>query len=91
MGGDSKYLGYVYVAPYVAGLLLFTAFPFIASFYLSFTDYDLLSSPKWLGLDNYEKLFTRDRTFNKSLSVTLLYVFMTVPIKLPSLSSSRLF
>lgn len=82
MGGDSKFLGLWYVAPYAIGLLLFTAFPFVASFYLSFTDYNLLSSPEWVGTDNYEKLFTRDRTFNKSLSVTLTYVFMTVPIKL---------
>lgn len=82
MGGDSKYLGLWYVMPYVIGLTLFTAFPFVASFYLSFTDYNLLSSPKWIGTENYEKLFTRDRTFNKSLSVTLTYVFMTVPIKL---------
>lgn len=82
MGGDSKYLGLGYVAPYIIGLLLFTAFPFIASFYLSFTDYDLLSKPEWTGLDNYERLLTRDRTFNKSLSVTLLYVAMTVPLKL---------
>lgn len=82
MGGDSRFLGLAYVAPYIVGLLLFTAFPFIASFYLSFTDYDLLSKPEWSGLDNYERLLTRDRTFNKSLSVTLLYVFMTVPLKL---------
>ncbi|PRY77701.1 oligogalacturonide transport system permease protein [Yoonia maritima] len=82
MGGDSKYLGLWYVAPYVIGLLLFTAFPFVASFYLSFTDYDLLSKPEWTGLDNYQKLFTRDRTFDKSLKVTLAYVFMTVPLKL---------
>jgi oligogalacturonide transport system permease protein len=82
MGGDSKYLGLAYVAPYVIGLLLFTAFPFVASFYLCFTDYDLISAPEWTGLDNYEKLFTRDRTFTKSLNVTLLYVFLTVPLKL---------
>lgn len=82
MGGDSKYLGLWYVSPYVIGLVLFTGFPFLASFYLSFTDYDLLSSPEWVGLDNYEKLFTRDRTFDKSLSVTLIYVFSTVPLKL---------
>nr|WP_280520702.1 sugar ABC transporter permease [Phaeobacter sp. J2-8] len=61
---------------------MFTAFPFVASFYLSFTDYDLLSSPEWVGLKNYEKLFTRDRTFDKSLNVTLTYVFLTVPLKL---------
>ncbi|MFD0981894.1 carbohydrate ABC transporter permease [Tropicimonas aquimaris] len=82
MGGDSKYLGLWYVAPYVIGLLLFTAFPFVASFFLSFTDYDLLSRPEWVGTKNYEKLFTRDRTFDKSLKVTLIYVFTTVPLKL---------
>lgn len=82
MGGDSKYLGLWYVAPYIFGLLLFTAFPFVSSFYLSFTDYDLLNTPNWVGTKNYEKLFTRDRTFDKSLSVTLTYVFSTVPIKL---------
>ncbi len=82
MGGDNKYLGLAYVAPYALGLLLFTAFPFVASFYLSFTDYDLLTSPEWVGTKNYEKLFTRDRTFDKSLKVTLSYVAMTVPLKL---------
>ncbi|SDI23632.1 carbohydrate ABC transporter permease [Aliiruegeria lutimaris] len=82
MGGDSKFLGLWYVAPYVIGLLLFTAFPFVASFFLSFTDYDLLSRPEWVGTKNYEKLFTRDRTFDKSLKVTLIYVFTTVPLKL---------
>lgn len=82
MGGDSKYVGLWYVAPYVIGLALFIAFPFLASFYLSFTDYDLLSKPEYVGLDNYKKLFTRDRTFDKSLKVTLIYVFTTVPLKL---------
>lgn len=82
MGGDSKYLGLAYVTPYIIGLLLFTAFPFLASFYLSFADYDLLSKPEWTGVDNYERLLTRDRTFKKSLNVTLLYVFTTVPLKL---------
>ncbi|UUP19764.1 carbohydrate ABC transporter permease [Nitratireductor thuwali] len=82
MGGDSRYLGLAYVAPYIAGLLIFTAIPFIASFYLSFTDYNLLSKPRWSGLDNYTELFTRDRTFKKSLRVTLLYVLLTVPLKL---------
>lgn len=82
MGGDSKYLGLAYVAPYVIGLLLFTAFPFLTSLYLSFTDYNLMSSAEWIGTKNYEKLFTRDRTFDKSLSVTMLYVAATVPLKL---------
>ncbi|WEX10460.1 sugar ABC transporter permease [Chelativorans sp. AA-79] len=82
MGGDSRYLGLAYIAPYLAGLLVFTAIPFVASFYLSFTDYNLMRPPRWAGIDNYVQLFTRDRTFNKSLSVTLLYVLLTVPLKL---------
>lgn len=78
----NRALGLAYLAPYIIGLLVFTAVPFLASLYLSFTKYDLLSAPKWIGLDNFEKLFTRDRTFWKSLNVTLLYVFITVPLKL---------
>lgn len=82
MGGDSKYLGLLYVAPYILGLLIFTAIPFVASFYLSFTDYSLMSPPVWAGIQNYVELFTKDRVFQKSLGVTLTYVFMTVPLKL---------
>ena len=79
---SQRFLGLAYLAPYVIGLLVFTAIPFIASFYLSFTRYDLMSEPRWAGLANYQKLFTRDRTFEKSLWVTLTYVLLTVPLKL---------
>ncbi len=82
MGGDSKFLGLLYITPYIVGLLVFTAIPFVYSFYLSFTDYSLMSEPVWTGLENYAELFTSDRTFRKSLTVTLIYVFTTVPIKL---------
>lgn len=79
---SQRFLGYAYLAPYLVGLVIFTAIPFLTSLYLSFTSYDLMSSPQWTGLSNYQRLFTRDRTFEKSLSVTLLYVFSTVPLKL---------
>ncbi|MEH0072301.1 sugar ABC transporter permease [Pannonibacter sp. Pt2-lr] len=82
MGGENRFLGLAYVTPYVFGLLLFTAVPFGASLYLAFTDYNLVSSPSWIGMDNFEKLLTRDRTFTRSLNVTLLYVGLTVPLKL---------
>ena len=82
MGGDSKYLGLLYILPYIIGLFVFTAIPFVYSFYLSFTDYSLMTPPVWSGLDNYIELFTKDRTFRKSLTVTLIYVFTTVPLKL---------
>nr|CAD6616933.1 sugar ABC transporter permease [Rhizobium sp. Khangiran2] len=77
-----RLLGYGYLTPYVIGLVVFTAVPFLTSFYLSFTKYDLMNTPDWTGWSNYERLFTRDRTFIKSLNVTLIYVFLTVPLKL---------
>jgi hypothetical protein len=80
--GTQSLLGLAFLAPYIIGLLIFTALPFLASLYLSSTDYSLMSPPKWSGLDNYIEMFTRDRTFQKSLKVTLLYVFLTVPLKL---------
>lgn len=82
MGGESRYLGLAYIAPFLVGLLVFTAIPFGASLYLRFTDYSLMDSPVWVGLDNFERLFTRDRTFMTSLWVTLAYVGLTVPLKL---------
>jgi oligogalacturonide transport system permease protein len=79
---NRRFLGLTYLAPYIVGLLVFTMIPFGASLYLSFTDYPLMSAPKWVGLDNYTEMFTSDPTFAKSLKVTLLYVFLTVPLKL---------
>lgn len=82
MSGDSRLLGFWYVFPYVAGLLVFTAIPFIGSLYLSFTDYQLMQGAHFVGLENYVDLFTRDRTFTRSFNVTMLYVLVTVPLKL---------
>lgn len=80
--GQNRYIGLLYLAPYIIGLLVFTALPFLASFYLSFTDYGLMNKPAFVGMDNYVDLFTRDRTFKRSLSVTMIYVLTTVPLKL---------
>jgi oligogalacturonide transport system permease protein len=77
-----RLLGYGYLTPYLIGLVGFTAVPFLTSLYLSFTKFDLMTPPNWTGISNYERLFTRDRTFIRSLNVTLIYVFLTVPLKL---------
>ena len=61
---SQRFLGLGYLTPYIIGLLVFTAIPFLGSLYLSFSRYDLRSDPSWTGLANYERLFTRDRTFN---------------------------
>lgn len=79
-----KPVGYAYLLPFIAGLLVFTLFPFGASLLLSFTDYQLqdpLSRANFVGVENYVAMF-EDRVFRKSLGVTFLYVFVTVPLKL---------
>lgn len=73
---------YVFLSPWMLGMLLITLGPLIASLYLSFTDYDLLSDPKWIGFENYRRMFSEDPRFLKSLAVTFTYVFVSVPLQL---------
>jgi oligogalacturonide transport system permease protein len=76
--------GLAYLSPFIIGLALFTLFPFVASLALSFTDYQLqdrITSANFVALDNYAAL-ADDQTFKQSLVITLLYVFITVPLKL---------
>lgn len=75
-------IGYMFLTPWILGLLFFTFIPIISSFYLSFTKYDLFTSPKWIGFSNYLHMFTQDSTFYNSLRVTFVYVFVTVPLEL---------
>ncbi|MBP3962429.1 carbohydrate ABC transporter permease [Paenibacillus lignilyticus] len=73
--------GYVFMSPAILGLLFFMLGPIAASAYFSFTDYDILSKPKWVGLDNYIELF-QDSLFWQSLKVTLIYSVVSVPLGL---------
>lgn len=70
---------YVFMAPAIIGMLLFSIGPMIASFLLSFTQYDMLTAPSWVGLSNYRAL-THDDLFLKSLRITAVYSFVTVPL-----------
>lgn len=69
---------YIFMLPAILGLLLFTVGPMIVSLYLSFTDYDVLGSATWIGLDNYRKLFG-EALFWKSLRVSAVYSVVSVP------------
>ncbi len=68
--------------PFIIGLFAFTLIPIVASFALSFTNYDILSTPKFAGLDNYIRMFTQDSVFWKSFRVTFFYAVVSVPLKL---------
>jgi multiple sugar transport system permease protein len=74
-------VAYGFLAPWIAGMLVFTIGPILASLYLSFTDYTLLSPPEWLGLENYQRML-EDSRLHKSLLVTFQYVFVSVPLQL---------
>jgi multiple sugar transport system permease protein len=74
--------GYVFLTPWFLGLALFTIGPLVYSLYLSFTNYDLLQSPKWVGLHNYREMFGSDPRYFHAVSVTIKYVVLDVPIKL---------
>lgn len=73
---------YVFLTPWLIGIIGITALPMLVSLYLSFTNYGALSGPSWVGVDNYIKLFTADRRFIKSIWVTLTYVGWSVPLVL---------
>lgn len=74
--------GYFFIGPFIIGFLAFTIIPILTSLYFSFTEYDLFSAPKWIGLENYEKMFTEDPRYFQSLKVTFIYVFGGVPARL---------
>ncbi|WP_234405076.1 carbohydrate ABC transporter permease [Paenibacillus bouchesdurhonensis] len=68
--------------PWFIGFFVLTLIPMISSLYLSFTDFDLLTPSKWVGLANYDTMFNHDPRYIKSLQVTFTYVFSSVPLKL---------
>ncbi|GAA2725430.1 carbohydrate ABC transporter permease [Cellulomonas aerilata] len=70
-----------FLGPWYIGLILITAGPLLASLYLSFTDYDLLTDPQFIGVENYTQMFSDPRLI-KSLQVTAIYVFVSVPLQL---------
>ena len=78
---ENKRIGFLFVLPFVLGVLLFKLFPFVMSFALSFTQYDVINPPEYIGLDNYREMFTTDPLFHKSLGVTLLFVAISVPLR----------
>ena len=72
--------GYLFILPGILGLLLFSVIPLAAAFVISFTDYNILQSPDWVGFRNYSYAFTGDDLFWPSLRRTFYFVLLDVPI-----------
>lgn len=74
--------GYVFVGPFIIGFLAFMMVPMLLSFAFSFTRYNILQSPTFIGLENYITMFTDDPKFWKVFGVTMYYVVFSVPLRL---------
>ncbi|TBL75148.1 carbohydrate ABC transporter permease [Paenibacillus thalictri] len=74
----AKY-AYLFIAPWVAGLLLFYAYPLFGSIYYSFTNYNVVSETTWVGLANYHELM-KDPLFWTGIQNTLIYAAFEVPL-----------
>ncbi|HZJ83287.1 MAG TPA: sugar ABC transporter permease [Clostridia bacterium] len=82
LDGNDNLAGYIFISPWLIGFFLFTIIPVVTSFYLSFTDYNILKSPQFIGFGNYVEMFTKDPTYWQSVKATFYYVFAAVPLRL---------
>lgn len=73
-------VGYLFISPWLIGFAVFTAYPFFQSIYLSFTRYNIVTEPKWVGTANYRMLLTNDELFWRSAWVTIKYAAISVPL-----------
>jgi multiple sugar transport system permease protein len=78
---EETFWGWALIIPAVLGLLLFRFGPVLASLYFSFTKYEIITPPQWIGLTNYRTLLT-DTYWLKSIEVTLYYSVLFIPLSL---------
>lgn len=70
------------MSPWLFGILFFTAYPMITSFYQSFTKFNLIDSPEWVGLDNFHRMFFEDSDFWLALKNTVWISAISIPLRI---------
>ena len=81
--GEHNLSGYLFIAPWLIGFFAFTFIPIAASLVLAFTNYNILSpSPHWIGVRNFERMFSHDPRYWVSVRQTFYFAFTSVPLKL---------
>ena len=80
MARREEMVGYLMAAPWLIGMVWFIFGPFGAAAWLSFTDYDMLTSPQWVGASNFKVMLTEDPLFWKSMGVTTIYAVVSIPL-----------
>ncbi len=80
---NNNLMGYIFIAPWLVAFFAFTFIPIVVSLVLAFADYDVLGSAvHWVGLENFQRMFTGDARYFKSVRATFYYVFTAVPLRL---------
>jgi len=79
---EHNLVGYLFIAPWLIGFFAFTLLPVLASLYLAFTHYDILSAPTWAGLANFKRMFFADPRYWKAVRATFFFVLIAVPLRL---------
>jgi len=74
-------IGLLYILPWLAGIIFLTLYPFVNALVISFTDYNLVGQPNFVGFQNYIDLF-RNADFRSTLTATIKYTIFTVPLQL---------
>lgn len=82
MGRREARAGLLFVLPWILFLLIFTAYPVLGTFYLAFTEYSVMESPRWVGVQNFQTMFTEDPAFWKAVKNSAIYAVVSVPLKL---------
>ena len=75
-------LGWLMVSPWLIGFICFSALPMFASLIISFTEWDMLSKPEWVGFENYKTLFLEDPLALHSLNITILFTIVSIPLNI---------
>ncbi|MBP1994572.1 carbohydrate ABC transporter permease [Paenibacillus eucommiae] len=75
-----NFWGYLFIMPFLIGLLIFTAYPFVYSFYLTFTDWDMFNPPKWIGLNNWSFTLKQEQ-FWYSVRNVFYFALIFVPLQ----------
>ena len=70
------------MSPWIFGIIIFTAYPMIASFYQAFTKFNLIDSPEWVGLENFHRMFFEDSDFWLALRNTVWISAISIPLRI---------
>jgi len=82
LGWWETFYGWLFAMPWILGFILFTGGPIVAALLMSFTDWDIVNVPTWVGLDNFERMFLNDDLFYQALKVSTIYAVVSVPLQI---------